>query len=333
VIAPSLFEGKVDPAALTKIAHEIAEVDKVLATEIGSRVQLVTDVSEHTLKAGGKRLRPALVTLCASATGLPFDPIRARKLGACMEMIHMATLIHDDVIDGADTRRGKPTASAVFGNTAAILSGDVLLARAMAILAHDGDLDIIRMVSEAVVELAEGEVRELETRGQLGLTIDDHYAILRLKTASFIEACCRTGAKVAGASEAIEQALGEFGHHIGIAFQLVDDLLDYRGNNGQTGKPRATDFHEGCPTLPLIALVGSLTTEELAWTSKVFGNANEADVDRVVELMNSRGAFNVAEKGADRAVESAASALARLPVSSERDVLEAVARFIRARQA
>ena len=250
-----------------------------------------------------------------------------------MEMIHMATLIHDDVIDGAATRRGKPTASAVFGNTAAILSGDVLLAKAMAVLAQDGDLSIIRMVSEAVVELAEGEVSELETRDRLDMTVDEHLAILRLKTASFIEACCRTGAKVAGASEEIENALGKFGHHIGIAFQLVDDLLDYRGSHDRTGKPRATDFHEGCPTLPLIALLPKLDDSENAWVRQVFGDAKEADVDRIVEWMETRGAFKIADDVADQAVEAAALALAVAPASSERDVLEAVARFVRARQA
>ncbi len=333
MIAPSLFEGKIDPASLTLIAHEIAEVERVLAIEVGSRVQLVTEVCTHTLHAGGKRLRPALVTLCARATGLPFDPIRARRLGACMEMIHMATLIHDDVIDGAGIRRGKPTASAVFGNTAAILSGDVLLARAMAILAQDGDLEIIRMVSEAVVELAEGEVKELETRGRLDLTKEEHFQILRLKTASFIEACCRTGAKIAQAPVETEDALGTFGHHIGIAFQLVDDLLDYRGSHDKTGKPRATDFHEGCPTLPLISLVAKLNADELAWVKEVFGEAKEPDVDQIVGWMESHGAFAQADRAADEAVEAAATALSRAPLSAERDVLEAVARFVRARQA
>jgi octaprenyl-diphosphate synthase len=235
------------------------------------------------------------------------------------------------VIDGAATRRGKPTASAVFGNTAAILSGDVLLAKAMAILAQDGDISIIRMVSEAVVELAEGEVRELETRSKLDLNRDEHYEILRLKTASFIEACCRTGAKVAGASSEVEDGLGRFGHHIGIAFQLVDDLIDYQGAREVTGKPRATDFHEGCPTLPLIALLESLNAEQAAWVTSSFGDATEADVDQVVAWMDKYGAFESAGQAADAEIEAACMALRCLPESEERDVLQAVAHFIRAR--
>jgi octaprenyl-diphosphate synthase len=278
-------------------------------------------------------LRPALVTLAARATTLPFDPARARKLGACMEMIHMATLIHDDVIDGAATRRGKATASSVYGNTAAILCGDVLLSKAMSILAQDGDIEIIRMVSDAVVELAEGECAELEVRGRLDLSVDDHFRILRMKTASFIEACCRTGAKAAGASEAEEKALGQFGHHIGMAFQIVDDLLDYQGQLERTGKPRATDFYEGCPTLPLIALVGQLEPAEASWLKGVFGEARTDDVDRIVEWMDQRGAFVAAEKAADEEVSLARLALADLPDSPHRDVLSAVAQFVRARKA
>lgn len=331
MIGEQMLQGKVDPAALTEIAHEIAEVERVLEHELNSHVELVSSVSAHTLRAGGKRLRPALVTLSAQATGLEFDTERARRLGACMEMIHMATLIHDDVIDGAATRRGKPTASETYGNTAAILSGDVLLAKAMKILAQDGDLAIIRLVSAAVVELAEGEVAELETRGRLDLTEEEHWAILRMKTASFIEACCRTGARVAGADSAAEDALGGFGHWIGIAFQLVDDLLDYRGDEPTTGKPRATDFTEGCPTFPLIALVPLLDDEERFWLGKWFGNADERAVDRVVALMGERGAFDAADAAADAAVEEACLQLNRLEETRHRDLLQAVAHFIRSR--
>lgn len=333
MIAPSLFEGKVSPEALTEIAHEIAQVEVLLQKAMGSRVDMVETVCTHTLSAGGKRLRPALVTLAARATGLPFDAERARKLGACMEMIHMATLIHDDVIDGAASRRGKPTASAIYGCTAAILSGDVLLAKAMAILAADGDIAIIRMVSDAVVELAEGEVAELETRGRLDLSEAEHFSILRMKTASFIEACCRTGAKVAGASIEVEDSLGCFGHHIGIAFQLVDDLLDYQGQHERTGKPRATDFHEACPTLPLIALLSHLSDDESKWIRGAFGAGDAQDVERVAGLMESRGAFQVAESAADEAVSRAREALSELPESSHRDVLLAVAQFVRSRKA
>lgn len=323
MIAPASIVQQVGPDVLAAIAEEIAAVEEVLRRRVSSEVKLVQEVGRHTLDAGGKRLRPALVGLAARATGLQFDPERARELGACMEMIHMATLIHDDVIDHAATRRGKPTAAAVFGNTASILSGDVLLSRAMSILASDGDLAIIRQVSEAVVELAEGEVRELESRGDFELTLEEHYRILRMKTASFIDACCRVGGLVAGASPEVCQALGDYGHHLGLAFQIVDDLLDYQGDPNKTGKPKATDFHEGCATLPLIYLRESTGADSIDG----FGRS-DSDVLPVVESMERHGALQRTRAAAEDHVAKATAALAILPNSPHRALLEGVGRFV-----
>lgn len=328
MIAPSAIVERVGPEVLSEIVDEIRLVEVELRQRISSEVQLVHEVGRHTLDAGGKRLRPALVVLAARATGLPFDAARARILGACMEMVHMATLIHDDVIDNSATRRGKPTASAVFGNTASILSGDVLLSRAMAILAEDGDLAIIRQVSSAVVELAEGEVMELEARGDFAISRDDHYAILRMKTASFIEACCRVGALVAGAPEAQQDALGRFGHHLGLAFQIVDDLLDYHGDPAKTGKTPGTDFREGCVTLPLIVLRDDCEMESI----EGFGDA-DARADAVVALMQHEGAFAKTRQIAQGHGDSAIEALNVLPESKDRALLEGVAHFVLERQA
>ncbi|HEY0867885.1 MAG TPA: polyprenyl synthetase family protein, partial [Fimbriimonas sp.] len=213
----SITKGSIQPDLLESISDEVARVEEELQRQVGSQIELVQKVGRHTLKAGGKRLRPALVTLAARATGLEFDPERTRRLGACMELIHMATLIHDDVVDNSSTRRGRPTAAVEFGNTASILSGDVLLAKAMLLLAQDGDLDIIRCVSEAVVDLAEGEVRELEVRGEFDLEEETHLEVLRLKTATFIAVCCEVGAIVAGAASTVRQALHSYGNQIGMA--------------------------------------------------------------------------------------------------------------------
>jgi octaprenyl-diphosphate synthase len=331
--AAAAFAGRVDDATLRQIGDHIAEVEAELRVLVGSRVALVETIGAHTLQAGGKRLRPAFVWLSAKSIGRPFDPARARRLGACMEMIHMATLIHDDVIDDAATRRGQPTASAVHGSTAAILSGDVLLSRAMSVLADDGDLDVIRRVSRAVVDLAEGEVRELEIRGRVDLSYEEHAEILRMKTASFIECCCRVGARIAGANEAEEVALGTFGHHVGMAFQLVDDLLDYRGDHAKTGKPAATDYHEGCATLPLIALWPHLGEDERARISAGFGQSDAiAYVPEIIALMEARGAFREAEQAAADAITQAKHALAILPNTSARELLAAAADFVVARQ-
>jgi octaprenyl-diphosphate synthase len=321
-----------DKELLAEIAGEVAAVEAELNRQVESQVLVVENVGRLTLQAGGKRLRPAFVALAARATGLPFEPKRTARIGACMEMIHMATLIHDDVIDHASTRRGHPTASSICGNTASILSGDVLLARAMQILAEDGDIEIIRMTSRAVVEIAEGEVRELEVRGRFDLSEDEHLQVLRMKTASFIQCCCEAGALISGASDAVRCALGSYGHHIGMAFQIIDDLLDYRSE--QTGKPRAGDFREGQATLPLIYLRSQLLEEEEELARRKFGNGvTDDDLRRIVGWMSDRGSFAQAEKAARRHGEAAAEAIAVLPASDSRDLLESVIEFVLSRQA
>ena len=304
-------------------------VEEELRVQTNSRVKTVEEISRLTLDGGGKRLRPALVHLAARATGREFDSSRTQKLGAAMEMIHMATLIHDDVIDDAALRRGRPTAFSVHGNTASILGGDFLLARAMSLLAQDGDLPIIRMVSEAVVELAEGEVRELELRGILNLSKDDHFQVLRMKTAGFIECCCRLGGMIAGATEAEVNALGEFGHQLGMAFQIADDILDYQGDPTKTGKPLATDFVEGCATLPLIELLPTLRPEQIAWLESLFSKeAHEEELRNLADLMNEHGSVARAQMEAENRIQIGRQSLCRLPESAERDLMCAVAEFV-----
>ena len=330
----TLTRGQVDPETLDRIGREVALVEEELARRLTSGVALVDRVGGLTLNAGGKRLRPAFVALAAGATGLPFDPSRTRRLGAGLEMIHMATLIHDDVIDHAATRRGKPTAAAEVGNTASILSGDVLLARAMSLLAEDGDLDLIRTVSAAVVDMAEGEVREVEVRGRFDLSIEDHFDILRRKTASLVEACCEGGALVAHATSPMREALRSYGHHVGLAFQIVDDLLDYRGDPAKTGKPIATDFREGQATLPLILLRPKLSEAEAQNVRTKFGGGVSDDELRMfADWMETRGAFAEAERIAQDHVDAALRALESLPGTPDRDLLKTVAEYVVRREA
>lgn len=332
MIAPALkllTNGKIDSALLAQISDEVALVEEELKLQVRSQVSLVQKVADHTISAGGKRLRPAFVSLTAQAIGNPFDVARARRLGVAMEMIHMATLIHDDVIDDASTRRGRPTAAREFGNTAAILGGDALLAKAMLLLARDGDVSLIRVVSEAVVDMAEGEVRELETRGDFSLDREAHLEVLRLKTASLIECCCELGGIVANADDATCSALRLYGFHIGMAFQIVDDLLDYRGDRAKTGKPRATDFREGQSTLPLIYLLPELSDAEASLVRKKFGNhPTDDEIRMLADWMDSRGAFAKAELDAMEHCEMAKATLGDLPSSDARRLLETVAEFV-----
>lgn len=320
-------------ANLVQIAADIDAVEKELRRQVGSDVRSVAESLATTLEGGGKRLRPVFLILSARATGLEFSRTRAIQLGACMEMIHMATLIHDDVIDEAPTRRGRPTAASAHGNTLAILSGDVLLAKAMTLLAEDGDLNIIRTASRMVTEMAEGEAREVEVRNQFDLDREEHLRILRMKTAAFVECCCMVGAMVAGASAESVDALGRYGHHLGIAFQIVDDVLDFRGSTRKTGKAVATDYREGCATLPLIELKGSLSPSELESVRHGFGGEpTDQEIQQIIRWMEERGAFDRALEQAKQHLALAMDALGQLPKNSHRHLLEAAGDFVVRRQ-
>ena len=318
---------------LRKVSEEVAEIEQIIRESTNSRVDLIRQVSKQILDAGGKRIRPAFVILSGKVVNPDADMDRLRKLGACMEIIHMATLVHDDVIDSAGTRRGKPTAAAAFGNTTAIMSGDVFLAKAMALLAADGDVEIFRTVADAVCEIAEGEVVELEARGDFDLDEEHHLEILRMKTASFIRCCCELGAIVAGANKAQRESLAQFGHHTGMAFQIADDLLDYRGDKAKTGKPIATDFRDGQATLPLIYLRNSLSEAESHIARRRFGGSvNEDEIRMICDWMDTRGAFAKAEALGSEHISTAHDHLDTLDESLARDMLHAVADYVIARQ-
>lgn len=315
--------------AVRCLAPLVAGVEAELEIQTKSTVATVDSVGTVTLVAGGKRLRPALAILTAYATGKTVDTGRLTKIGASLEMVHMATLIHDDVIDESQTRRGHPTAASLHGNTAAILSGDVLLARAMRLLAWDGDLQVIRAVSEAVVDLAEGEVLELEARGNLGLDEPGLNKILDKKTAALIACSARVGSLVAGADSQFESSVTEYGRHLGMAFQIADDILDFRGDRSKTGKPWATDFREGQSTLPLIFLLEKLNESEAAFVSRKFGNGvRDQDLDEICTLMSERGAFTRAQQRANECSQRAVDSLAGLPDTPYRDILKNIARFV-----
>lgn len=330
--APALTtigQGRISQDLLDQISQEVQDVEDELNHQIRSKVAMVERVGLLTLRAGGKRLRPAFVTLAAKATGNSFNVERARILGASLEMVHMATLIHDDVIDNASTRRGRPTACAEYGNTFAILAGDSLLARAMLLLARDGDVDLVRVVAESIADVAQGEVRELEVRGDFDLDEATHLEILRMKTASFIECCCEIGGMVAGATPEVCKALRLYGHHVGMAFQIVDDLLDYRGDRSKTGKPRATDFREGQATLPLIYLREKLSDAEANLARLRFGNnPSDDEIRMLTDWMDTRGAFDRAERLARSYTDRGLEALNDLPATSSRELLETVAEYV-----
>jgi octaprenyl-diphosphate synthase len=315
-----------------RLLADINAVEAILREQMNSQVPLVQAVGLHTLGSGGKRLRPAFLLVAARATLLPFDLERAYRLGACMEMIHMATLIHDDVIDHADIRRGQITASAKFGNTSSILSGDVLLSKAMAILARDGDIDIIRVVADSVVQIAEGEVAELLLRNDPMITLEQHLEVLHMKTASFVECCCTVGAKIAKADSAITEGLAHYGANVGIAFQIIDDALDYQGDPEITGKTKASDFVEGCATMPLLLALTSASAEDKEYLMDRFGGPCTAEeISRVLEIIDQNGGFAGAREIAANYVAKALEALETVPESRHKQAMIQFSEFVLAR--
>lgn len=322
--------GGFDPSLLAQISHEVSRVEAELRVQTRSSVEMVEQVGRVTLEAGGKRIRPAMVVLAAKVVGNEFDDARCPRVGAVMEMIHMATLVHDDVIDGASTRRGRPTAGSEVGNTAAVLGGDVLLARAMSLLSLDGDLDVIRTVSDSVVEMVEGEVEELVARGDFDLSEETHIRIMQRKTGAFIRACCEVGAIIAHAAPRERAALGRYGHHVGLAFQIVDDILDYRGSSKSTGKPLGTDFRDGQATLPLIYLRPHLTEAEATIARRRFASPSvgQDEVRMIRDWMESRGAFKQCEELARYHVAEAHAALAEFADSKPRRMLSTLADYV-----
>jgi geranylgeranyl pyrophosphate synthase len=254
------------PPLLDVIAAELAQVEERLQTETrASDVGVTRDIAGHTLRAGGKRLRPALAILSARVVGRDYPAERAARAGAAAEMIHMATLLHDDVVDESRERRGKPTANAVFGNAITVLTGDFLLAKSISLLAHsDDNLAIVRVFSDVTIAMAEGEVLQAAVAHDLEITLATYEEIIGRKTARFLAGCCETGAMLGGATTAERAALRAYGHELGIAFQIADDLLDLAGDPQKTGKPRGTDLRDGRVTLPLLHALQTAPSDDRA---------------------------------------------------------------------
>lgn len=316
------------------IAADGMAIEEILRSVVLSDCTTLQRVASDLVSAGGKRLRPMLVVLAARACGGNDLTLPIYQAAAATEMIHMATLIHDDVVDEAATRRGLPTAFSLFGRAASVLSGDVLLAKAMDLLARTDSVEVIRVISGAVVAMAEGEVREVETRGNFELAEGEHFEILRLKTAEFMAACCETGGILAGANYPQRRALADYGLHVGMAFQIIDDILDYAGNPEATGKPQGTDFVEGCATLPLILLRERTDGERRHALASLFGNVrgrSEA-VSLVVQEMRAEGVLEQAERAAKEHVGHAVAALDALPANAARQFLKEVTELILVRK-
>ncbi len=331
------------PEMLAPILPEMAEVEAFLIAQAQSAIPQFTELTQRLLASGGKRLRPAIVILCAYASrperfrsrycNGKAERARLITIAGCMEMIHMATLIHDDVIDQTFIRRGHPTPNALYGNLATVLSGDFLLARAMYHLAMDGDLRIIQQVAQITTAMSEGEVAEVFLRRQLTLTEEQYLEVVRRKTAEFLAGCCRIGGYLVDADTNTLEALSAFGRELGIAFQIVDDLLDYVGDPQITGKPNGTDFREGFATLPLLHYYAQADLEEREQLASELGTEiSEQRFAHLREQMRLVGSLKYAEEMAERSYRRALSHLDLLEDSSAKKALQEVAQFVTERK-
>lgn len=301
------------------IAQDMAAVDAIIRQRLHSDVVLIKQIAEYIIHAGGKRMRPALVLLAARACGR--QDAAVYELAAMIEFIHTATLLHDDVVDESALRRGRDTANALFGNAASVLVGDFLYTRAFQMMVSVNDMRILQVMAEATNIIAEGEVLQLLNIGNTEVNEAQYLQVIQYKTAKLFEAAGRVGAMVAGADDAVIQALGDYGMYLGTAFQIIDDVLDYSGDADTIGKSLGDDLAEGKPTLPLIYVMRQGEAAAAHLVEQALKNASRDDFDAVLSAVQTSGALDYAREKAFAAADAAIAALAPLPMSSTRDAL------------
>ena len=307
------------------IGADMAAVDRVLRASLASDVVLIRQVAEYIIGGGGKRLRPALLLLCAKATG--YQGTQHHTLAAVIEMIHTATLLHDDVVDESDMRRGHATANAEFGNAASVLVGDFLYSRAFQMMVGVARMRVLEILAETTNAIAEGEVLQLINAGDADLDEAAYLNVIYRKTARLFEAASRIGAVLGGAPPNVEDALARYGMHLGTAFQLVDDILDYSGNAEAIGKNVGDDLAEGKMTLPLIHALANGTAEEAAVIRHAIAGGGRTDFAPVVAALARTGALAYARAHAQTEVERAQACLAALPDSPDLKTLLELSTF------
>ncbi len=302
--------------------------NRAIIARMDSPVALIPQLAAHIVAAGGKRLRPLLTLATARMCGYAGDD-RHVHLAACVEFIHTATLLHDDVVDGSQLRRGLASANAVFGNQASVLVGDFLFARAFQLMVADGSLPVLAILSRAAATIAEGEVLQLATQNDLSTDEGRYLEVIRGKTAALFAAACQVGAIIADRPAAEGAALAAYGMALGIAFQLVDDALDYAADEAVLGKTVGDDFREGKVTLPVLAAYHAGDTEERAFWQRTIeaSEQTEADLQRALQLVAAHGAIQTTLRRAAGFVAEAKDALAIFPDSTLRQGLLAVADY------
>lgn len=303
----------------TLIGPDMKAVDMVIRDRLHSEVVLVRQVAEYIISGGGKRMRPALVLLTAGAMG--YQGSRHHEMAAVVEFIHTATLLHDDVVDESALRRGRDTANAMFGNAASVLVGDFLYSRAFQMMVAVNDMRVMQVLSDATNIIAEGEVLQLMNCHDADVDEARYMQVIHYKTAKLFEAAAQLGGILGGADPQLEKALAAYGMHLGTAFQLVDDVLDYSGKEAATGKHLGDDLAEGKPTLPLIHVMQRGTPEQAACVRKAIEEGGRDDFPAVLEAIHASGALDYARARAVTEAELARVAISALGDSNYKKAL------------
>lgn len=304
--------------ALSK--EDMSAVNQLIYQELNSDVALINQIAIYIVNSGGKRMRPLLAVLASRAIGYQGD--LHIKMAAIIEFIHTSTLLHDDVVDESEQRRGKDTANERFGNSASVLVGDFLYTRAFQLMTELKSLKIMNILAEATNIIAEGEVQQLMNVNDADLSEDDYYRVIYCKTAKLFEAATRLAAVLGQQDEIIETALADYGKYLGTAFQIMDDILDYEADSEQTGKNVGDDLAEGKPTLPLLYAMRHGDHEQSALIREAIEKANSADkIDEVLKIMQSTGALTYSRQAALNEADKAIAALNVLDDSPYKEAL------------
>jgi octaprenyl-diphosphate synthase len=307
------------------IADEMRLVDEVIRRRLRSDVALIRQIGEYIVDSGGKRLRPALVILAAGACG--YSGSAHYQLAAVVEFIHTATLLHDDVVDESELRRGKSTANSIFGNPASVLVGDFLYSRAFQMIVEVQDMRVMQVLADATNTIAEGEVLQLLNCNDPDVSEDRYLHVIRYKTAKLFEAAGRLGAIVSRASPEVEEGLARYGMHLGTAFQLIDDVLDYSGDHAQTGKNLGDDLAEGKPTLPLIHAMRNGSSAQARIIRSAIERGGLEEFQSIMAAILETGALEYARRQAESESRRAIAAIDALPRSTYHDSLLQLAAF------
>ena len=308
--------------------NKLNKVESLIELKLKSNINLIEKMSDHHLKSGGKRLRALLTLESAKLTGYKEDN-RDINLAACVELIHSATLLHDDVIDESKIRRGVKTTNSIWGNQSSILVGDYLLSRCFEIMVEDGDLEVLKLLSSTSAKIAQGEVLQLQHKGEADLLEETYIDIINLKTAALFSAATKTGGCLSGSNEKEKKALESYGRNLGLAFQIADDALDYYAKEKLFGKEIGKDFFEGKVTLPIITVFQKANEEEKKFLNEIMKKNKRTDEDfsETLALIYKYKAVETTFKKAEYFVNVSFDALAIFPDSEDKKILQNLTSF------